>query len=194
MMDLFTLFWVSIGLFAIIGAVRGWSKEVIAMAGLILSLFAINTFGHLFIRIVGSVGIVGNEADLMAEMQRQFLVLAPVHLVIAFFSYQAVLLVKSRITPRETIQERLLGFIFGALNGYLVVGALWSLLEYKITPDGWLRLPPNIPYAFESILLRPSVLDPTQEMLITHLPIPFLVPWLPLLVVLIFLFVIVVIL
>jgi uncharacterized membrane protein required for colicin V production len=194
MMDLFALFWISIILFATIGAVRGWSKEVIAMAGLVLSLFAINTFGHLFVRIVGGVGIGGNEADFMAEMQRQFLVLGPLHLIIAFFSYQAVILVRSRITPRETIQERLLGFIFGALNGYLVFGTLWSLLEYKITPDGWIRIPPNFPYAFESIVLRPIIENPGQELLMTHLPIPFLVPWLPLLVVLIFLFVIVVIL
>ena len=127
-------------------------------------------------------------------MRRQYMVLAPIHLIIAFFSYQAVLLVKSRITPRETIQERLLGFIFGALNGYLVIGTLWSLLEYKITPDGWLRLPPGIPYAFESVVVRPIMINPSQEMLLTHLPIPFLVPWLPIMVVLIFLFVIVVIL
>jgi len=194
MMDLFALFGISIILFAVIGAVRGWSKEVIAMAGLVLSLFAINTFGHLFIKIVGGVGIGGNEADFLAEMQRQFLVLAPIHMIIAFFSYQAVLLVRSRITPRKSIQERLLGFIFGALNGYLIVGTLWSLLEYKITPDGWIRIPPNFPYAFESIVLRPIIESPNQELLMTHLPIPFLVPWLPVLVVLIFLFVIVVIL
>jgi len=193
-MDLFALFGISIILFAVIGAVRGWSKEVIAMAGLVLSLFAINTFGHLFIKIVGGVGIGGNEADFLAEMQRQFLVLAPIHMIIAFFSYQAVLLVRSRITPRKSIQERLLGFIFGALNGYLIVGTLWSLLEYKITPDGWIRIPPNFPYAFESIVLRPIIESPNQELLMTHLPIPFLVPWLPILVVLIFLFVIVVIL
>jgi uncharacterized membrane protein required for colicin V production len=42
MINLYALFWISIILFATIGAVRGWSKEVIAMAGLVLSLFAIN--------------------------------------------------------------------------------------------------------------------------------------------------------
>jgi uncharacterized membrane protein required for colicin V production len=194
MINLFALFWISIILFATIGAVRGWSKEVIAMAGLVLSLFAINTFGHLFVRLLGGVGVGAEEADFMAEMRRQFLVLGGIHLLIAFFSYQGVILVRSRITPRESIQERLLGFIFGAFNGYLVVGTLWSLLEYKITPEGWLRLPPNFPYAFDPLLIRPVLDSPGQELLLTHLPIPFLVPWLPLLVVLIFLFVIVVIL
>jgi hypothetical protein len=194
MINLFALFWISIILFAIIGAVRGWSKEVIAMAGLVLSLFAINTFGHLFVRLVGSVGLGSEEADFLAEMRRQFMILGGIHVLIAFFSYQGVILVRSRITPRETIQERLLGLIFGALNGYMVVGTLWSLLEYKITPDGWLRLPPNFPYAFDPLVIRPVIEAPGQELLLTHLPIPFLVPWLPLLVVLIFLFVIVVIL
>ncbi len=194
MMDLFALFWITIILFATIGAVRGWSKEVIAMAGLVLSLFAINTFGHLFVRIVGGVGFGASEADFLSEMRRQFMVLGGLHMVIAFFAYQAVALVRSRITTRESIQERLLGFIFGAFNGYLIFGTLWSLLEYKITPEGWLRLPPNFQYAFESYVIRPIIENPGQEMLMTHLPIPFLVPWLPLLVVLIFLFVIVVIL
>lgn len=194
MINLFALFWISIVLFATIGAVRGWSKEVIAMAGLVLSLFAINTFGHLFTRILGGVGFGADEADFLSEMRRQFMILGGIHVLIAFFSYQGVALVRSRITPRESIQERLLGFIFGALNGYLVVGTLWSLLEYNITTEGWLRLPPNFPYAFDQILIRPLIESPSQEMLLTHLPIPFLVPWLPLLVVLIFLFVIVVIL
>lgn len=194
MINIFALFWISIILFAVIGAVRGWSKEVIAMAGLVLSLFAINTFGHLFVRLLGGVGLGAPEEDFMAEMRRQFLVLGGIHTLIAFFAYQGVILVRSRITPRETFQERLLGLIFGALNGYLVVGTLWSLLEYKITPDGWLRLPSNFPYAFDPIVIRPIIESPSQELLMTHLPIPFLVPWLPLLVVLIFLFVIVVIL
>ena len=194
MISLFALFWISIVLFATIGAIRGWSKEVIAMAGLVLSLFAINTFGHLAMRFIGGVGSGANEADFMQEMQRQFMVLGGIHILVAFFSYQGVALVRSRITPRESIQERLLGFIFGALNGYLIVGTMWSLLEYKITPDGWLRLPQNFPYAFEQFVIRPVIQNPSQEFLLTHLPIPFLIPFLPLLVVLIFLFVIIVIL
>ena len=56
MISLFLLFWMLVVLFAIIGAMRGWSKEVIAMAGLTLSLFAINTFGHLVLRLTGGIG------------------------------------------------------------------------------------------------------------------------------------------
>lgn len=193
MISLFLLFWMLVVLFAIIGAMRGWSKEVIAMAGLILSLFAINTFGHLVLRLTGGIGADASATDFMAAMRRQFLILGSIHLLIAFFSYQSVILVRARLSGRERLQERLLGLIFGAVNGYLVVGTLWALLEYRITPDGWVRLPPEFPYAFDPRIIRPIVETPTQELLLTHLPIPWLVPWLPILLVLIFLFVIIVI-
>lgn len=193
MIDLFALFWIFVILFALIGAMRGWSKEVIAMAGLVLSLFTINTFGHLLVRLLGDVGGGPDPADFMTEMRRQFLVLGGIHLLIAFFSYHGVAFVGSRLAGRERLQERLLGLIFGAANGYLLVGTLWSLLEYRITTDGWVRLPPEFPYAFDPVIIRPVVQSPTQELLLTHLPIPWLVPWLPLLLILIFLFVIVVI-
>ena len=193
MISLFAAFWITVVFFALIGAMRGWSKEVIAMAGLTLSLFAINTFGSVVIRLLGGIGSDAAVADVMVQMRRQYWVLGGIHLIIAFFSYQSVALIRARLAPREKVQERLLGLIFGAVNGYLVIGTLWSLLEYRITVDGWLRLPPNFPYAFDPYLTRPVGITPTQDLLLTHLPIPWLVPWLPILIVLIFLFVIVVV-
>jgi uncharacterized membrane protein required for colicin V production len=49
MLSLGTLFWLMVLFFGIIGSLRGWTREVIATSGLILSLFAINQFGHLFL-------------------------------------------------------------------------------------------------------------------------------------------------
>lgn len=193
MVSLFALFWAMVILFAIIGAMRGWSKEVIAMAGLILSLFTINTFGHILVRLLGGIGAGATENDILTEMRRQFIILGGIHIAIGFFSYQSVVFVRGRLSGRERIQERLLGFIFGAINGYLIVGTLWSLLEYMITADGWVRLPPNFPYAFDPLITRPVVSTAAQEILLTHLPIPWLVPWLPILLIVVFLFVIIVI-
>ncbi len=193
MISLYAAFWITIVFFALVGAMRGWSKEVIAMAGLTLSLFAINTFGSILIRLLGGIGGDAPVADIMIQMRRQYWVLGGIHLIIAFFSYQSVALIRARLAPREKVQERLLGLIFGAVNGYLVIGTLWSLLEYRITVDGWLRLPPNFPYAFDPYVIRPVAITPAQDLLLTHLPIPWLVPWLPILIVLIFLFVIVVV-
>ncbi len=193
MISLFASFWIMVVFFALVGAMRGWSKEVIAMAGLTLSLFTINTFGSLLVRLLGGIGGEAAAADIMDQMRRQFWVLGGLHLLIAFFSYQSVVLIRGRLAPRERIQERLLGLIFGAVNGYLVIGTLWSLLEYRLTADGWQRLQTNFPYAFDPILTRPVGVTPGQELLLTHLPIPWLVPWLPILIILIFLFVIVVV-
>lgn len=186
MINLFWLFWIFVILFAIIGALRGWSKEVIAMSGLILSLFSLNTFGGLII------GFLGGTNDLTPEaLAQQFIVLSAVHLVITFFSYQGVILVRNRLSNREQIQERLLGFLVGGVNGYFLWGTLWSFLEYQVTSDGFLRLPQGIDYAFHPQIARPVIASAFEELIITHLPLPWLGPILPVLLVIIFLFVII---
>jgi uncharacterized membrane protein required for colicin V production len=188
MISLFWLFWIMIALFALVGTLRGWSKEVIAMAGLILSLFAINQFGWRVISLLGGGSEVTQEA-----MVQQFIVLTAAHLVIGFFSYQGVYLVRNRLSGRERLQERLLGMGVGAVNGYFLVGALWSFLEYQVTPDGFIRLPQGIPYAFDPNITRQLNFTPLEDFLIGHLPLPWLGPYLPILVVVIFLFVIIVV-
>lgn len=185
MMSLFVLFWIMVLLFAFVGALRGWSKEVIAMAGLILSLFAIKQFGGFLVDLLGG-------GDLTPEsLRQQFIVLAALHLTIAFFSYQGVVLVKNRLTGRERLQERLLGFLVGGVNGYFLVGALWSFLEYQVTREGFIQLPQGVPYAFNPSLVRPVATSVFDQLIISHLPLPWLGQILPILVVIIFLFVII---
>lgn len=191
MISLLALFWIMIVFFAVIGALRGWSKEVISLAGLILALFTLNTFGWTLVRLVSGVTSGNAQADLMAAMRQQFYLLGGVLVVIAFFSYQSVALVSARLSGRERVQERLLGFFFGGFNGYLMLGTLWSMLEYQVTTEGWIRLPPNVPYAFDPTIIRPVIDTTGLEFVLTHLPLPFMAPWLPILVVIVFLFVIV---
>lgn len=186
MISLFWLFWIMIALFALVGTLRGWSKEVIAMAGLILSLFAIRQFGWPLVRLLGA-----QDEVLTVQLRQQFVVLGSIHLIIAFFSYQGVLLVRNRLSGRERLQERLLGMGVGAVNGYFLVGALWSFLEYQATAEGFIRLPQGVLYAFDPYITRPLAYTPFEELFITHLPLPWLGPYLPILVVIIFLFVII---
>lgn len=161
------------------------------MAGLILALFAINMFGETLVRLVAGLGDAP-PTDFMAGMREQFFLLGGILVVIAFFSYQSVQLLSGRLSGRERFQERLLGLIFGAANGYLVVGGLWSLLEFRVGgPEGWTRLPPGVPYVFAPQITRPISQTPGLELLLTHLPLPWLDPWLPILIILIFLFLIV---
>ena len=189
MLSLGTLFWLMVLFFAIIGSLRGWTREVIATSGLILSLFAINQFGNLILGFVPTGGTIPPE-------RQRFYYLAILHLVIAFFSYQgpafAGARLGDRLRVRDNFQDKLLGLIVGALNGYLIIGPLWSFLEYRVQPDGtWIKLLNGEVYPFDpNILVRPDFVQ--FESLVSRLPLPLLAPYLPFLVVIVFLFVIIV--
>lgn len=195
MISLATVFYLMIAFFGLIGALRGWTREVIATAGLVLSLFAINQFGPSLVSMLGSPPdpsvVVG--ADLRRQ---QYYILALTHLAIAFFSYQGPKLARTlsdRLRVRESLQDMVMGTLVGMLNGYLIIGALWSFLELQVGQGGYTSLPPGVDYPFAStILMRPGVGTIPALTLISKLPLPLLAPYLPFLVVLVFLFVIVV--
>jgi hypothetical protein len=175
---------------------RGWTREVIATAGLILSLFALNQFGPLIVGVARAGLETGMPADFPQEgiRRQQFYILSAIHLLIAFFSYQGPALAGSRMGDRlrirDNFQDKLLGGIIGTINGYLVVGTIWSFLEYQIIDRGYQQLPPGVAYPFQTII-RPAV-DSDLVTLMARLPLPFLADYLPFLLVGIFLFVLIV--
>ena len=188
MLSLHTLFWILVVFFGLIGMLRGWTREIIATSGLVLSLFAQLWFGQVLIGLVaqGSAEAIKN----------QFYVRAAAHIAFAFFSYQGPALVRHVAhgrfgdKARSGLQESTLGFIVGAINGYLIIGTLWSFLEYNIVDRVAIPYAITMPYPFpESIITRPAS-GPALE-LIASLPLPLLQGWLPLLVVVLFLFVII---
>ena len=189
MLGLGTLFWLMVLFFSIIGSLRGWTREVIATSGLILSLFAINRFGNLLL------GFAPTSGNIPLERQ-QFYYLAFLHLVIAFFSYQGPAFAGSRfgerLRVRDNFQDKLLGLVVGALNGYLIIGSLWSFLEYRIqSPGSWQRLV-TCEYPFDPNVLICPAATAGLDSLIGRLPLPLLAPYLPFLMVVVFLFVIIV--
>ena len=194
MLSLTVLFWLMILLFALSGSLRGWAKEIVAASGLILSLFAINQFGFLLVNLFGWT--TEGLGDPTLAHRRQFYLFAGIHLLITFFSYQGPRIssgLGQRLKPRDNLQDKLLGGIVGAINGYLVVGALWAFLEYQIGgASTWVQLAPGVAYPFDpSIIIRPEV-GSTAYNIISKLPIPFLVPYLGYIMVLVFLFLIIV--
>jgi uncharacterized membrane protein required for colicin V production len=198
MISLNALFWLLIGLLALIGALRGWTKEVITTSGLILSLFALNQFGFFLINLLGVTVDPAAPDAADALRRRQFYVLAAVHLLITFFSYQGPTIAGPRVTERlrvrDSFQDKVMGALVGAVNGYLLFGALWAFLEYEVGPNGFTQqLAEGVRYPFEmTTLVRPGLNGIPPSPLIDNLPLPFLAPYLPILVVLVFLFVIVV--
>lgn len=198
MISLGTLFWLMIVLFGVIGSLRGWTKEVIATSGLVLSLFFINFAAQGIVNFVS--GSNPDSAIFGATIERRhFYALAFIHLAIAFFSYQgpafAGTRVRDRLRIRDSVQDKILGGLIGCLNGYLLLGAIWAFLEYRVIGRGeWEILGPGVPYVFDPSTITRPLIDGGEAAIaiVNNLPIPLLSPYLPILVVVVFLFVIVV--
>ena len=191
MINIGTMFWILVAFFAIIGAMRGWTKEVIAMSGLILALFTINQFGGF---IMGFVGGTGDVVIDTVQVRRQiFYIFSIVTWMIAFFSYQGPAIaggkVAARLRVRDSFQDKFMGLVVGGINGYLLVGATLSYLEYILKSAGtWERLPAGVTYPFPPETITRVNIEPLMNLL----PMPILAPYLPILLVVVFLFVIIV--
>lgn len=192
MIGLITMLWIMIAFFAIVDMQRGWTRAVIATSGLVLSLFAINQFAPFLFGALGYLDEAFNETI----WRRQIFILATIHLTIGFFSYAGPAFagkLAGRLAIRDNIQDKLLGLLVGSVNGYLAVGTLISLLQYRLTREGWVPTTPA-PYPFPTdVLIRAESVDAISQ----WLPIPLMTtnPYvLPVLLVLVFLFVLVVML
>jgi hypothetical protein len=136
MIPLDVVFWGLVGLFGLIGALRGWAKEVMVAFSVILALFIQQVFGQYVFR--GPEGylpilVTVSETAVAPEVysNTQFFACAALLLLLAFFGYSGPTLVRS-LAPkvvREKLQDVLLGFFLGLINGYLIVGTLWFYLD-----------------------------------------------------------------
>ncbi|MCL4262452.1 MAG: CvpA family protein [Anaerolineae bacterium] len=194
MLSLSALFWIAVGAFALVGALRGWAREIVATSGLVLALFIINQFGFTILSLLGQTPAGLNDPTL--AQRRQFYIYSLILMFLAFFSYQSPRLsgtLGARLRPRDTVQDKLLGAIVGGMNGYLIAGAIWAFLEFtNIGGTQWVQLAPGVPYPFDPmVIVRPAV-GSTAANMVMRMPIPLLSPYLPYLMVLMFLFVIIV--
>jgi hypothetical protein len=127
MIQLSALMWTMALFFAIIGFLRGWSKEIVSTAGIILGLFALFQFDTLI------------RGTILANVPRDqvFLVQGGVFIVVVYFAYQTRALTEGRREGRDSLQESVLGGLLGFVNGYLIWGSLWYFMdinEYPLAP------------------------------------------------------------
>jgi uncharacterized membrane protein required for colicin V production len=124
MVQLSTILWTLIVLFAIVGALRGWTRELVSTAGIILALFATWQFDAVLIQ----------PLTRGATPEQIFFLYSGILVVISFFAYQAPTNIVARrqqavVDRRQGVQERLLGFVLGGVNGYLIFGSIWYYLD-----------------------------------------------------------------
>lgn len=165
MINLFLLFWLLVLLFSVIGYMRGWQKEVIAMSGLVGAITVLMQFGYEMVSLFGVVPAEGMTPEQLQEIiSRQILIQGTFFAIVAFFSYQVVASLAVSVAGgrlgeriRAGLERRIIGMLVGAINGYLVVGGLWSLLEYVPVPDGYEHLPVGAQYPFDpNVIIRPA--------------------------------------
>ena len=120
MISLTFAFWLLVLLFGLIGMMRGWAKELLVSFSVILAL-AFNTLLQRYVPLIKNMPI---------DQEPIFWIRLIIMLVLVFFGYQTVGLPRfAGKAAREKLQDSLLGFVLGALNGYLVVGSAWFYLN-----------------------------------------------------------------
>ncbi len=129
MISLTVLFGLLVALFAVIGAMRGWAKELLVTSAVVLGLFMNSILENY---------VVSYQAALITQPAGTSFVIRSLMLVLlAFFGYQTpnIRALQPKLV-RERFEEVLLGLFMGLLNGYLLIGSLWYYLDsagYEIT-------------------------------------------------------------
>lgn len=121
MISLVVVFWMYVILFAIIGGMRGWAKELLVTFSVILALTLITLLSS-YIPFIRDV--------LRVESPTVYFWLRSIILgLLVFFGYQTPNIPRfaAKVT-REKLQDIILGVVIGAINGYLIVGTLWFYL------------------------------------------------------------------
>jgi len=124
MVSLVFVFYLFVGVFAIIGAMRGWAKELLVSFSVILALA--------FLNLLENYVLLKSDSQFSMEAQDTslFWLRVSILFILVFFGYQTVNFPKlSAKAARERLQDFLLGLIIGALNGYLIAGSVWFYLE-----------------------------------------------------------------
>jgi uncharacterized membrane protein required for colicin V production len=153
MVSLTTVFWLLVAMFAIVGAMRGWAKELLVTFSVILAIFIITVL-RTYVPFFQSFATTANARTV-------FWLLSTIVILMAFFGYQTPNLARlaGGRFARERLQDTLLGLFLGALNGYLLVGTLWFYLN-------------QLGYPFD-VIIPPTPGDPFTESALE------LIQWLP---------------
>jgi hypothetical protein len=151
MMSIVYLFWMFVILFAIIGWIRGWAKELLVAFSVILAL----GLNHIIRRYIPMAQGM-SETDVSLFWMRTLVLL-----VLVYFGYQTVVSIPhlaSKAT-RERLQDTLFGGIMGAINGYLIAG---TILFYMHVAD----------YPFEKVISKPTdpALVQTVNQMMLYMP------------------------
>ncbi len=157
MISILSAFWMFVILFGLIGAMRGWAKELLVIFSIVLGLFLIyvlETFTAFIVPFEDILGQVENlnplagfetlPGPIQDELKIQFWTRGAIIGILAFFGYQTPRLAALREKARrEKIQDVLLGAVLGLGSGFFIIGTLWWYMAAAHYPFGPEIMPPQ---------------------------------------------------
>jgi len=160
MVSLSFFFWTLVVLFALVGAMRGWAKELLVTFSMILALFLITLIEN----YVEIFEVMMQNTDDPASVMNVFWIRSIIVVVLAFFGYQTTAIVErfgggSKLS-RDKLQDILLGGFIGFFNGFLIVGTLLFYLHQGNYPFPKFIVPPQTEEAIRSMEQLVSFLPP----------------------------------
>lgn len=136
MISLSVLFWIFVVLFALIGAMRGWAKEILVTSGVIVAIFVITV-------IESYIPFIRDNLTPISTFWTRIGILVG----LTFFGYQGPnipRLLESGKFVRDRFQDILLGIFLGAVNGYMIFGTAWFYLDQAGYPFSWISAPDQV--------------------------------------------------
>jgi uncharacterized membrane protein required for colicin V production len=126
MMSVVYIFWMYVFLFGIIGAMRGWAKELMVIFSVVTAL-AVNLLLEKYIPLVKPLADPATATP--DSLKSLFWIRTLVMVALVYFGYQTVNISRfAGKAVRERLQDSLFGAVLGGVNGYLVAG---SMLYYN---------------------------------------------------------------
>jgi hypothetical protein len=135
MMSVVYVFWMYVILFAVIGAMRGWAKELLVSFSVILAL----TSNHVLRRYIPIVAALPEDSSSL------FWIRTMIVITLVYFGYQTVVSIARLASKaaRERLQDTLFGIFMGAINGYLIAGTILFYLHQANYPYPNVVSPPT---------------------------------------------------
>jgi len=159
MISLDVLLWIFIFLFALAGAMRGWAKELLVTFSVILAMFTLT--------VLEAYVPFFKETIATSKPASVFFMRGGILAVLVFAGYQTPKIPKlaeSGRFIRHMVQDTLLGFILGGINGFLVFGTLWYYLNAAGYPFPFVAAPDALTQTGQAALRWIEYLPPAWLM------------------------------
>jgi uncharacterized membrane protein required for colicin V production len=146
-MNILSLFWMFVFLFGVIGAIRGWAKEL-------LVIFSITVALTINLLLVKYLPFLSNAPENSVSL---FWVQVIAIIILGYFGYQTV---SSISAVREKLADSLYGTVFGGINGYFIAGSLLAYFHKAGYPYQSIIAPATDPNFLEKINTMMAFMPP----------------------------------